>query len=35
MWGGLALAYAIPTLPPSSAIVGLAAGFYYLSRIFT
>jgi zinc/manganese transport system permease protein len=35
MWGGLALAYVIPALPPSSAIVGLAASFYYLSRIFT
>ncbi len=34
MWGGLALAYAVPSLPPSSAIVGLAAGVYYLSRIF-
>jgi zinc/manganese transport system permease protein len=33
MWGGLALAYAIPSLPPSSAIVGLAAGIHYLSRI--
>lgn len=35
MWGGLALAYAIPSLPPSSAIIGLAASIYYLSRIFT
>ena len=26
MWGGLALAYAIPSLPPSTAIIGLAAG---------
>jgi zinc/manganese transport system permease protein len=34
MWGGLALAYAVPALPPSSAIIGLAAGVYYLSRIF-
>jgi len=25
MWGGLALSYAIPNLPPSSAIIGLAA----------
>ncbi len=33
-WGGLALAYAIPALPPSSAVVGLAASIYYLSRIF-
>lgn len=28
MWGGLALAYAIPALPPSSAVVGLAAAGY-------
>lgn len=34
MWGGLALAYAIPELPPSSAVVGLSASLYYLSRIF-
>jgi zinc/manganese transport system permease protein len=27
-WGGLALSYAIPALPPSSAIVGLACGAY-------
>jgi zinc/manganese transport system permease protein len=29
MWGGLALAYAVPTLPPSSAIVAIAAAIYY------
>ncbi len=28
MWAGLALAYAIPSLPPSSAIIGLAAASY-------
>jgi zinc/manganese transport system permease protein len=28
MWGGLALSYAIDGLPPSSAIIGLAAGMY-------
>ncbi len=28
MWGGLALSYAVPWLPPSSAIVGLAVGIY-------
>ncbi|MDQ6842719.1 MAG: metal ABC transporter permease [Actinomycetota bacterium] len=28
MWGGLALSYAVPALPPSSAIIGLAATGY-------
>jgi zinc/manganese transport system permease protein len=28
MWAGLALAYAIPSLPPSTAIIGFAAGAY-------
>jgi hypothetical protein len=28
MWGGLALSYAISALPPSSAIIGLAASTY-------
>lgn len=28
VWGGLALAYAVPALPPSSAIIGLAAAAY-------
>jgi zinc/manganese transport system permease protein len=32
-WGGLALAYAVPSLPPSSAIVGLAVATYYASTI--
>jgi zinc/manganese transport system permease protein len=32
-WGGLALAYAIPSLPPSSAIVFLAGAGYYLSTV--
>jgi zinc/manganese transport system permease protein len=35
MWGGLALAYAIPALPPSSAIVALAAGSYGAAAMFT
>jgi len=30
-WGGLALSYALPSLPPSSAIVGLACGAYALA----
>jgi zinc/manganese transport system permease protein len=33
MWGGLALAYAVPSLPPSSAIVGIAALIYYGSTV--
>jgi zinc/manganese transport system permease protein len=28
MWGGLALAYAVPSLPPSTAIIGVAAASY-------
>lgn len=28
MWGGLALSYTVGSLPPSSAIIGLAAGSY-------
>jgi zinc/manganese transport system permease protein len=28
MWGGLLIAYAVPSLPPSSAIVALAVGCY-------
>ena len=35
MWGGLVLAYAVPSLPPSTAIVMLAVSFYYASRIVT
>jgi zinc/manganese transport system permease protein len=31
MWGGLALAYAIPSLPPSTAIVTIAVAIYYVS----
>ncbi len=34
VWGGLALAYALPTLPPSSAIVAIAAAIYYGSVLF-
>lgn len=33
MWGGIALSYAIPSLPPSSAIIGLAVGAYALASI--
>ena len=33
MWAGLALAYAIPSLPPSTAIVTIAVGIYGASRI--
>jgi zinc/manganese transport system permease protein len=33
MWGGLALAYAIPSLPPSTAIVTIAVAIYYASAI--
>jgi len=33
MWGGLALAYAIPALPPSSAVIALAVGIYYLTSV--
>jgi zinc/manganese transport system permease protein len=31
VWGGLALSYAISALPPSSAIIGLAAAAYSLA----
>jgi zinc/manganese transport system permease protein len=34
-WGGLALAYALPSLPPSTAIVVLSVGIYYVSTILT
>jgi zinc/manganese transport system permease protein len=34
-WAGLALAYAIPSLPPSSAIVALAVGAYGVSALLT
>jgi zinc/manganese transport system permease protein len=33
MWGGLALAYAVPSLPPSSAIVAMAVGIYAVSAV--
>jgi zinc/manganese transport system permease protein len=33
MWGGLALAYAIPSLPPSTAIVTIAVAIYYASMM--
>ena len=33
VWGGLALSYAIASLPPSSAIIGLAALFYALATL--
>ena len=31
MWGGLALSYAIASLPPSTAVIGLAAGGYVIA----
>jgi zinc/manganese transport system permease protein len=33
MWGGIALSYAIPSLPPSTSIVGLAVGAYALASM--
>ncbi len=33
MWGGIALSYAIPSLPPSTAIIGLAVAAYALASI--
>jgi zinc/manganese transport system permease protein len=33
MWGGLVLAYAIPSLPPSSAVVAVAAAIYCASGL--
>jgi zinc/manganese transport system permease protein len=33
MWGGLALAYAIPSLPPSSAIIALSAAAYVVTGV--
>jgi zinc/manganese transport system permease protein len=33
MWGGLALSYAVPRLPPSTAIVALAVGEYALAAL--
>ena len=32
-WGGLALAYAVPALPPSSAIIGLAGAIFACSAL--
>jgi zinc/manganese transport system permease protein len=31
MWGGIALSYALPSLPPSTAIIALAVGAYVLA----
>jgi zinc/manganese transport system permease protein len=33
MWAGLALGYAVPGLPPSTAIVMIAVGIYYTSTL--
>jgi zinc/manganese transport system permease protein len=33
MWGGIALSYAIPSLPPSTAIIALAVGVYALASL--
>jgi zinc/manganese transport system permease protein len=33
MWGGLALSYAIPSVPASTAVIGLAAGAYALALL--
>ncbi|HXD55106.1 MAG TPA: metal ABC transporter permease [Solirubrobacteraceae bacterium] len=33
LWGGVALAYAIPSLPPSTAVVAVATGVYALARL--
>jgi zinc/manganese transport system permease protein len=33
MWGGIALSYTIPSLPPSTAIIALAVGAYALASI--
>ena len=33
MWGGLALSYAVPRLPPSTAIVALAVGVYAVAAL--
>ncbi len=33
MWGGLALSYAVPRLPPSTAIVALAIGVYAVAAL--
>jgi zinc/manganese transport system permease protein len=33
MWGGLALSYAIPSIPAGTAVIGLAAGAYALALL--
>jgi zinc/manganese transport system permease protein len=33
MWGGLALAWAVPSLPPSSAVIAIATAIYLLARL--
>jgi zinc/manganese transport system permease protein len=33
MWGGIALSYALPSLPPSTAVIALAVGTYALASI--
>jgi zinc/manganese transport system permease protein len=33
MWGGLALSYEIPALPPSTAVLGIAAGAYLAANL--
>jgi zinc/manganese transport system permease protein len=33
VWGGIALAYAIPALPPGTAIAGLAVAAYALASV--
>jgi zinc/manganese transport system permease protein len=33
MWGGIALSYVVPSLPPSTAIVALAVGAYVLASM--
>jgi zinc/manganese transport system permease protein len=33
MWGGISLSYALPSLPPSTAIIGLAVGAYALASV--
>jgi zinc/manganese transport system permease protein len=35
MWGGLALSYAVSSLPPSTAIIGLAAGGYGAAALYS
>jgi hypothetical protein len=35
MWAGLVLAYLVPSLPPSSAVVIVAVSVYAIARAFT